>query len=49
MPGLTVLGTSINLPAGGGTGKVLTSDSAGVGTWQTPTGVDGSAFAFFMA
>jgi len=45
----TVQVTGFKMPTGASTGKVLTSDAAGVGTWQTPSaGLDGSGTANYI-
>ena len=45
----TVQTTGIIMPTGASSGKVLTSDALGVGTWQTPSsGLDGSGVANYI-
>lgn len=45
----TIQATGFKMPTGAGDGLVLTSDAAGVGTWQTPSGgIDGSGTANYI-
>lgn len=44
---IEILSDGIQIAANAGAGKVFTSDSVGVGTWQASSGAS-ETFAFFM-